>query len=340
MTTWIRFAPELGAWITHNLERGGTAPALCAVMAEQGMAEAPARSIVEAFLAARAAGAPPPHDAVVLSAPESSPLLLPSSVPVAALDPDADHARAYAAEPMRLASGTSVTTRDRRVGVSFRAERPALAVLTHVLDDDECAQLIELARGRLRPSTIVDPRSGRDVANGQRGSEGMFFRPAENELVARLDERLAELMNLPLSHGEGLQVLHYPTGAGSDAHFDFLLPTNTSNAASVARSGQRMSTLVVYLNDVPQGGCTSFPSAGWAVAPQRGNALYFEYCNSQGQLDPASLHASEPVLAGEKWVATKWMRQQPFVSAANQDLAAKNLLQNDSPRVSELRTND
>jgi len=47
----------------------------------------------------------------------------------------------------------------------------------------------------------------------------------------------------------------------------------------------------------------------------RGNAVYFEYANSLGQTDPASLHASNPVIAGEKWVATKWMRQKKFVSA-------------------------
>jgi prolyl 4-hydroxylase len=43
--------------------------------------------------------------------------------------------------------------------------------------------------------------------------------------------------------------------------------------------------------------------------------LYFEYCNSAGQLDPLSLHAALPLLAGEKWVATRWMRQRAFRSA-------------------------
>jgi prolyl 4-hydroxylase len=43
--------------------------------------------------------------------------------------------------------------------------------------------------------------------------------------------------------------------------------------------------------------------------------VYFEYCNSRGQVDHASLHASAPVERGEKWVATKWMRQRRFVSA-------------------------
>jgi prolyl 4-hydroxylase len=44
--------------------------------------------------------------------------------------------------------------------------------------------------------------------------------------------------------------------------------------------------------------------------------VYFEYCNSRNQVDPRSLHGGNPVLSGEKWVLTKWMRQRRFVSAS------------------------
>jgi prolyl 4-hydroxylase len=157
--------------------------------------------------------------------------------------------------------------------------------------------------------------TGKDVVSGQRTSLGMFFQLRENSFIGRLDQRIAEIMNLPPEHGEGLQILYYPAGAGSAPHFDFLLPSNPANQASLARSGQRVSTLVTYLNEVEGGGETVFPEAGWAVSPVRGNAVYFEYANTLNQLDHASLHASNPVTQGEKWVATKWMRQRPFVSA-------------------------
>lgn len=139
---------------------------------------------------------------------------------------------------------------------------------------------------------------------------------ARSSLRGRLDRRIAEIMNLPVENGEGLQILRYPEGAGSAPHFDFLVPSNPASQASITRSGERVSTMVSYLNDVLEGGETAFPEAGWAVSPQRGNAVYFEYCNRLNQLDHASLHASNPVLRGEKWVATKWMRQRPFVAAS------------------------
>ena len=68
----------------------------------------------------------------------------------------------------------------------------------------------------------------------------------------------------------------------------------------------------MYLNDVAEGGETTFPSIHLTVSPKKGSAVYFEYCNSRGQVDPLSLHAGQPVLQGEKWIATKWMRERKY----------------------------
>ncbi len=92
---------------------------------------------------------------------------------------------------------------------------------------------------------------------------------------------------------------------------------NAANQASIARSGQRVSTMVIYLNDAPAGGETVFPEIGLSVVPRKGNALYFEYSRRPRPAGrPHAARAAAEVLAGEKWVATKWMRQRRFVPAA------------------------
>jgi prolyl 4-hydroxylase len=143
----------------------------------------------------------------------------------------------------------------------------------------------------------------------------MFFRPAETPLIALLDRRVAELMNCPPENGEGLQVLRYGAGGHTAPHFDFLIPSNPTNEASLKRSGQRLSTLMIYLSDVTRGGETVFPEVRLSVTPRKGNAVYFEYANSRQQLDARSLHAGAPVIEGEKWAVTKWMRTRPFFPA-------------------------
>jgi prolyl 4-hydroxylase len=289
----VRFAPDLSAWLVESLERGSLPGALVETMVEQRMDRTVAHAIVEAFVTALADGKPVPIDAVTI-----------------------DEATAdYVYEAPRLRPGSRIETFDRVVRVAARAERPVLAVLRDLLSPEECASLIERARPRLVPSTVVDPTTGRDVVAGHRTSLGMFFRLAEDALVARLDRRVSEVMNLPVGNGEGFQVLHYPTGAQNTPHFDFLQPSNPANHASIRRSGQRVSTLIAYLNDVDDGGETVFPSAGWSVSPEPGSAVYFEYANGLGQVDPATVHGSNAIVRGEKWVLTKWMRERRFVAA-------------------------
>ncbi|HTY51207.1 MAG TPA: 2OG-Fe(II) oxygenase [Steroidobacteraceae bacterium] len=290
----VRIKPELRSWIEHNLDRGCPPEQLIEGMIAQRFDPPVAQGLVRAFVDARSAGVPMTADTVRIDMPT----------------------QAGVNDPPRMTAGHSIVTADRIVSVVARLSRPIIAVLSNVLSAGECEQLIALARPRLKPSTVVDPVTGEDRVAEHRNSEGMFFHLGESPFIAALDARFSRIMNLPIGHGEGLQVLRYGPGTHSTPHFDFLVPRNPASEASLRRSGQRVSSLVAYLNDVPGGGETTFPHAGLSVCPRRGNAVYFEYCNSRSQVDAASLHAGAPVTEGEKWAVTKWMRERPFVSAA------------------------
>lgn len=296
MSAVVHFPPELRNWLVHNIKRGAPAAPLISAMTAQGFKNEIATALVSAFLSAASSGKPYPADSIEV---------------------DQSVSDEYKYETSRLASGNVIKTGDRSVRVAMRAVSPAIAVLDDFLSSEECDQLIALARPRLKPSTITDPTTGKTIVSEKRTSDGMFFRLGENALLMQIEQRIAELIRMPIENGEGLQVLNYQAGAQSSPHFDFLTPGNPENTASIARSGQRISTMVIYLNDVPDGGGTSFPEVGITVMPKKGAALYFEYCNSLNQLDGKSLHAGMPIVSGEKWVATKWMRQKVFMPAPN-----------------------
>jgi prolyl 4-hydroxylase len=293
MRVAVSIKPQLRGWIEHNLDRGCPPGQLIEGMIAQRFDPPIAQGLVRAFLDARAAGVALTADTVRIDLP------------------DAD----CVSDPPRMTAGNSIRVADRVVTIVARVARPLIAVLANVLSAEECGQLIALARSRLTPSTVVDPGTGKKSVAEYRNSEGMFFLPGETPLIAALDARFSQLMNLPIDHGEGLQVLRYGPRTRYTPHFDFLVPRNEDSEQSLRRSGQRVSSLVAYLNDVPGGGETTFPHVGLSVCPQRGNAVYFEYCNGRGQVDAASLHAGEPVIEGEKWAMTKWMRERPFVPA-------------------------
>lgn len=230
-----------------------------------------------------------------------------SSAPVAA--PPATTAAAFRS---RLATGHVLRAGDRDVRVLVRVSRPTIAVLEGVLDADECFMLRELARTRLARSQVVNPGTGVGVVQAIRTSEGANFGRGETELIARIDARAAAIMGLGEDHGEGLQAMRYGVGAEYVPHFDYFPPDDPGSEPHLRNGGQRVSTLIMYLDDVEAGGETVFPRIDFSYVPRRGQALYFEYTASDGSLDPLSLHGGAPVLSGEKWILTKWMRERAF----------------------------
>ena len=202
---------------------------------------------------------------------------------------------------------------DRDVHVLARIRQPEVMVLGGVLSDDECEAMIALSRDKLRPSTVVDPELGGENLHADRSSEGVFFQRGESDLVTLIEQRIAALTQCPMEHGEGLQVLHYRQGGEYRPHFDYFPLHHKGTARHLEHGGQRMATLIVYLNDVQSGGETIFPDVGLTVVGRRGNAVYFRYLNARGQLDRKTLHGGAPVLAGEKWIMTKWLRERPYI---------------------------
>ena len=53
-----------------------------------------------------------------------------------------------------------------------------------------------------------------------------------------------------------------------------------------------------------------FPDIGLEVAPVRGNGVFFSY--DRPHPSTRTLHGGAPVTAGEKWVATRWLREGKF----------------------------
>jgi prolyl 4-hydroxylase len=295
MAMIVNLPVQLRDWITESVARGVPPAAMVEGLVARNLERGIARRVIDAFVSAHAAPRSlPAHDG--------------------ALDVKGS---LFVPETPRIAPGHVIRAGDRGIRVLQRLQSPVIVMLESVLTAEECEQLIGMAQPRLQRSTVVDGSSGANVAVERRSSDGMFFRLRENPFIARLDERLAALMNGPAENSEGLQVLRYVPGGQYPPHFDFLVPSNAASAQSIARSGQRISTLIVYLNDVLEGGETVFPEVGLSVVPRRGNGLYFEYTNSGSQVDPRSAHGGARVTRGEKWIVTKWMRSRKFMMAGD-----------------------
>ncbi len=214
-------------------------------------------------------------------------------------------------EPALDDSCNTLWAGDRQVQVLMAMRNPRVVVLGGFLSDAECDELTESSRPRMtRSETVVNATGGSEVHEA-RTSRGMFFARAETPLCDRIERRIGALLNWPVQNGEGLQVLHYQPGAEYKPHHDYFDPAQPGMTAVLARGGQRVGTVLMYLNTPEKGGGTVFPDVSLEVAPIKGNAVFFSY--DRPHAVTRTLHGGSPVVEGEKWVATKWLREGEFI---------------------------
>lgn len=191
-----------------------------------------------------------------------------------------------------------------------RSMKPLVATIRHLITPDECAHMMNTARPNLHPSRVLRQASGELAETSGRTSGEMTFGDGLKDLVVHNVEcRLAQVAGIPVENGEALIILHYDEGDEYRPHHDYFDPERAGTSAVLERGGQRVCTLLTYLNDVPAGGETDFPEVGLNVAPEAGMGLLFFNVRADGSVDPATRHAGYPVRAGEKWLATKWFRE-------------------------------
>lgn len=196
--------------------------------------------------------------------------------------------------------------------VAMRCDAPDIVLLDHFMTASECDALCELSKDSLTKSTVVDDMTGDGVNHEARTSQGTYFTLGQNSLVEKIEARISEITGIPAINGEGIQILNYVNGGEYKPHFDYF-PDNAGGRANMSKGGQRIMTIIMYLNDVKTGGATVFPEINLNIYPKKGSALYFSYCNSSDGVDPLTLHGGAPVIEGEKWIATKWLRQYAYL---------------------------
>lgn len=204
-------------------------------------------------------------------------------------------------------------------------------LIHNLLTPDECQHIIRRAHPLLERSTVVDGQGG-GILDSIRTSSGAFLARRSDEVINKLNNRLALLTQIPVANHEDLQILRYLPGQHYLPHNDWFY---TQVEKSEQNGFQRVATVLIYLNSYGDkedyvGGETIFPNLpegnhqqNWtdvsactkgklAVRPKRGDAVLFYSLNSYGKEMSSSLHGSCDVIFGTKYSAPTWMRQAPF----------------------------
>lgn len=196
--------------------------------------------------------------------------------------------------------------------VKVLATQPRAFVVENFMSDWEVEFVKDYHRPIMQRSTTGNGENMREETRRTSKSSRMYR--ASYPLADTLYRRLAVVLNMSqrLIHNdynaEPINIVHYTHRQEYTPHFD---------AGSDGESQQsRFISALLYFNTPDAGGHTSFPKAEplegsdvdyLRLPAKKGNLMFFYDLLEDGNMDEYSLHAGEPVEAGEKWIGAAWI---------------------------------
>jgi prolyl 4-hydroxylase len=175
------------------------------------------------------------------------------------------------------------------------------------LTPDECTAMIALIDAARVPSELLAPMADPEF----RTSESCNMDP-DHPLVRQIEDKLTDLLGIAPEHGETIQGQRYGVGQQFKPHHDYFYTDQAYWPAMEQSGGQRTWTAMVFLNMPEEGGQTAFPETAIRVSPRPGNLLAWNNLDAKGEPNHCSLHQGCPVVAGAKYIITKWYRERPW----------------------------
>eukprot|EP01043_Picozoa_sp_COSAG02_P023103 COSAG02_NODE_1223_length_13799_cov_11.479270_8_plen_176_part_00 len=140
--------------------------------------------------------------------------------------------------------------------------------------------------------------------------------------IWELVNHIADVVGLPLTYAEPLQVVHYRRGQQYRQHWDAYDAHSERGKQLIGAHGNRLVTALGYINSVessnPAEGGTSLPNLNITVSAVAGRLLVFHTTYPGTATKHAdALHAGTPVTSGEKWAFNLWFHDRPHSASVS-----------------------
>jgi len=185
-------------------------------------------------------------------------------------------------------------------------ESPPVVSIPNFLTPHECQEILALQDDAYQVPSATFAHS-----LATRTSTSWFL---HYKSVPTLVQRICKTLSCRRQQLEEPQLVRYAESQEFSWHLDEIPVSNLPNG------GQRVATILVYLNSLDEGGSTTFrdlqtpTGERLAVQPQQGTALLFFPANRQGIPDDRTLHAGSPAIAN-KWIAQVWIHQDDYTAS-------------------------
>jgi prolyl 4-hydroxylase len=178
--------------------------------------------------------------------------------------------------------------------------------MEHFLSDEECDSLLEeINKETFSNSTITNVN---ESDKNYRTSSTCYLDSKSKGMYQKLDKKICNILNISKYRSEPMQAQKYSVGQEFKQHTDYFCNTDY-NKDHLKNGGQRTWTFMIYLNNVDEGGETRFNLVDLDFAPVKGCAIFWNNLNKNANENVFSTHGGLPILKGEKYIITKWFRQ-------------------------------
>jgi prolyl 4-hydroxylase len=186
-----------------------------------------------------------------------------------------------------------------------------LYVIDNVLTPEECKEVIINADSIMEKSQTL----GVEIRDYRTSSNAYIGKNTEIPALKKINLITEVLTELPLENQEDTCIVKYNEGEEYKVHQDHLDHGNYNDEGSnkeLERGGDRLYSVMFYLNDDMEEGGTLFTSPGIEIRPKTGRCVVWKnYLN--GEINRKSEHAGLPVKGGLKYIAVKWVRENKFL---------------------------
>jgi prolyl 4-hydroxylase len=179
-----------------------------------------------------------------------------------------------------------------------------LFTMRNFLSASECAELVAFIDANCAPSGVYTTSTDDDI----RSSDTRFFKKDES-LAPRIDARISVLTGLDPRKGETWQGQRYGEGQHFKVHHDAFDTDTWYWHEARPKGGQSTWTVMIYLNEPEAGGETHFPEAAVSITPETGMLVLWNNLDARGEINQAALHEGCQIIAGRKYIMTKWFRE-------------------------------
>ncbi|EDV90363.1 GH12977 [Drosophila grimshawi] len=176
---------------------------------------------------------------------------------------------------------------------------PDINIYYDVLNDNQIKSILELStefdsfRSSVNKYNVTDKRVSQQV-----------WLNYSSPIMRTYRQLVGAISGFNMTNAETMQVANYGIGGQYEPHHDFFginLPANS------VKRGDRISTNMIYLSDVQQGGYTVFPTQNVFVKPIKGAMVMWHNLLRSLDGDRRTLHAGCPVIEGTKRIGNIWI---------------------------------